>query len=136
MLVGERHQLVAVVRHQGFVGGDDVLAVGDRTQHHLATELLAAGELDNDLDVRVVDGLEQVSGERQSTGVAGACLAEVPYGSNGRLDGAAGAAGDLVGVAGQHVDGSLADGAEPDDGDLDGLHAVRDRPRLSDTGGI
>ena len=38
---------------QRLVGGDDVLAVGDRLEHERARRLDAADQLDDDVDVRI-----------------------------------------------------------------------------------
>ena len=45
--------LVAVPREQRLVGGDHVLAVGDRLQDERARRLDAADQLDDDVDVRM-----------------------------------------------------------------------------------
>src|SRR5476649_1508491 len=60
LFLGGGEDLVAMHGQQRLVGGDDMLAVGDGLQHQFARQLVAADQLHDDVDVRVVDDLEGV----------------------------------------------------------------------------
>ncbi len=50
-----RENLVAVHGQQRLVGGDDMLAVGDRLQHQFLRNAVAADQLDDDIDIGIRD---------------------------------------------------------------------------------
>ena len=114
--------LVAVQGDEGLVGGDDVLAALDRGQHQLARRIGAADELDDDVDRGVLDERARVAVHGDALGRAGPRPRGVAHRRAHHLDGAARAAGDLVGVATQHRHGAAADRAEAEQADPHGAH--------------
>ena len=116
--------LGAVVREQRLVGGDDVLAVGDRVEHELSRRLDAADQLADDVDVGMAHDHGRVVGQVDAgdapRGLARAV--ERPRGDPADDDRPAGAALDLLLVPAQHVPGAAADGAEAEQADVDGFH--------------
>ena len=67
--------LVAVLREERLVGGDDVLAMGDRVEHQRACRLDAADELADDVDVRIAHDDRGVVGELHAGDAARAARA-------------------------------------------------------------
>ena len=141
-LEGDHHALllrggedvVAVLGEQRLVGGDHVLAVGDRLQHQVLRDAGAADQLDHDVDVRGAHHFPGVGGQTcalPSTRLPR--LLHVLVGDARDADGAAGAAPDLVGVAREHVPGAAADRADAEQPDVNRVHrelhaAPRSRP--------
>ncbi len=120
-----REDLVAVLREQRLVGGDHVLAVGDRRQDELAGARLAADQLDDDVDVRMRDQLRGIGHQLDALEAHRARLGEVARARGHRdHDLAAGAARDLLAVAAQHLDGAAAHGAQAQQADADRFHAM------------
>ena len=113
LLARRGEDLVAVQRQQGLVGGDHVLAVGDRLEHQLARQLVAADQLDDDVDIGVVDHREGVA--HHLDGVPGqlACPFNIARRHHANFDAAAGTAADLFLVALKNVKGAGTDSAEP-----------------------
>ena len=62
---------------QRLVGGDDMLAVGDRLHHHFLGDTIAADQLDDDFDIGVVDDTEKVVGHLQAPPVT--CFASSTF---------------------------------------------------------
>jgi hypothetical protein len=114
--------LGAVHRQQRLVGRDHMLAGGNGFHHQGLGDAVAADQLDDDVDVGVGNDGAAVGhhlhvGADDAAGALG-----VQVGHHGDLDAAAGAAADLCLVAGQHLEGAAADGADAEQADLDGLH--------------
>ncbi len=53
-------QLVAMPRKQRLIGGDDVLAAPDRFERECVRRLVAADQLDDDVDVRIANHIVEV----------------------------------------------------------------------------
>ena len=104
--------LVAVAGDQGLVGGHHVLAVGDGPEHQFKRRGVAADQLDDDLDLRVVHHREGVVADTPDLLDAGDAVALViARGGVGDLDAAAGPPRDLPRIAGEHGHRAAADGA-------------------------
>ena len=120
-LGGGREQLVAVNGEQRLVGGDDVLAGGDRGQQVLARGLVAADELEHDLDLGIGEHGFDVGGDQRRRHVDETRL--VRFADDDLLDldgGAAEALANGVGVIGEQLHDAGADitEAEQADGNL------------------
>ncbi len=113
--------LVAVLGDQMLVGGDHVLAVGDRLQHQFARWLEPADQFDHDVDFRVVDDVERVGRQRQVAGQRTGFF-QVAHGRAHHADFAPGAAGDFFGIAAQHGERAATDSAQAQQADVDGFH--------------
>ena len=103
---------VAVHGQQRLVGGDHVLAVGDRLQHQRARLVVAADQFDDDVDFRIVDDVERVGDDLDFA--AGALLGalEVAGRDGHHFDAASGAAADFFLIAFEDVERSAADIAD------------------------
>ena len=112
------------MREQRLVRGDDVLAVRDRVEHERARRLDAADQLADDVHVRMPDDDRRIVGEVHAGNAAGAFARAVERARGDPVDHdrTAGAALDLLLVAAQDVPRALADGAEAEQPDVDGLH--------------
>src|SRR6185295_18778781 len=104
--------------------GDDMLAALDRLEHQVLGHRVAADQLNDDIDV---PGAHHFVGVAQDARL----LADFFSRDFGRLvgdlrdlDGAPGAAADLVGVAVEYVPGAAADRADPEQPYADRLHAA------------
>jgi hypothetical protein len=90
-----------------------MLAVLDGAHHQLARRRIAADQLDDDLDVRILDHVEGVVADVtdlvQALDQLGAIVARRRAGD---LEAATGAAGDLARVARQHRHRAAADGSQ------------------------
>ena len=113
--------LVAVLGDQMLVGGDHVLAVGNRLHHQLARGFQAADQLDHDVDIGVVDHVEGIGRQRQ---VARQRLRfiEVAHRGTQHADFTPRAAGDFFGVAAQHGQRAAANRSQAQQADVDGFH--------------
>ena len=117
-----RKNLGAVHGQQGLVGGDHVLAGGNRLQHQRLGHAIAANQLDHDVDVRVGDdGTCVVDHLNLRTHHALGAL-HIQIGHHGNLNAPASAAADFVLVALQYVEHAAADGADAQQAYLDGFH--------------
>jgi len=114
--------LVAVRGQQRLVGGDHVLAVRDGLQNEFLGDGIAADQFDHDIDVRVRDHAVGIGGQaRLAAGdFLRPCLVLVRH--RGDHDAAAGAAGDFLLVARQHVPGAAAHGANAQQAHVDRFH--------------
>jgi hypothetical protein len=99
-----------------------VLAVVDGRHDQVPGHGVAADEFHDDVDVRVPDQGEGVVGHPDlATGeFPGPFQVAVRHG--GDADGAAGAAGDFLRVAGEDGPGTAADGADPQQAYVDWFH--------------
>ena len=122
LLLGGGEDLVAVHGQQGLVGGDHVLAVFDGGQHQFLGHGVAADELDDDVDVRVLDHREGVVGDPRLAAGDRVGQIQVAVGHGGDLDGPAGAAGDFLSVAGEDGPGAATDGADAQQAYVDRFH--------------
>ncbi len=109
---------------QGLVGGDDVLAGGEGGLVDLGGGVLAADELDHDVNGRVGDDVVPVGGEGLIGDAAGAgsLNLERATAGDGKVDAVV---GDVVVVVGD--DGlchAATNGAKADDADVHGAHVV------------
>ena len=115
---------VAVLREQCLVRGDDVLAPADRVEHHRARGLDAADQLAHDVDIGMAHDDGGIVGEIDTIDAARAVsrAIERARGDPGDADRPSRAARDLLFVAAEHVEHTLADGAEADQPHLQRLH--------------
>jgi len=113
LLAGLGEDLVAVHGDQRLVGGDHVLAVVDGLEHQLAGHGVAADQLDDDVDFRVAGHLEHVTGDGGTGGIA--LRVGVTRGNLRHFDAAPGTAGNLFGIALEHIEGTATDGSQPTD---------------------
>ena len=123
---GGGENLVAVLGDQRLVGGDDVLAVGQRPQRQAPRRLVAAHQFDDDRDLGIVHHLQRLAGQFHPGGV-GRRGVQIFGGGMGDDDFAARAAADFLGVAGQHPSDAPADRAQTEQTDFDrriGAHAA------------
>jgi len=103
---------VAVLREQGLVRRDHVLAVRNRIQHQVARDARAADQLDDDVDVRRT---RDRVGVRHHLGFTPQQAARALYrlvGDAGDADRPPRPAPDLARVAPQHLPGAAADRAD------------------------
>ena len=121
-IVRGTEDLVAVKRDQGLVGGDHVLAVGDCPHHQIECGVDAADELHHDLDLGVVDHIGALVGQVDHLGGTDPGLGEVAHTGPHDVDRTTRPSRDLLAVSREHVHGSAAHGAEPEESDLDRLH--------------
>ncbi len=126
--------LVAMTRQQRLVRGDHVLAQADRLEHQRARGLVAADQLDDDVDIRLPDDVERLGRYRQLAAEECPRLGRVTHRHRGDLDAAAGASRDLMLVAPQDAAGSAADGAQPEQADFDRIHGHGDAVKSSQFG--
>ncbi len=124
LLLRGAEDLVAVQRDQRLVGGDHMLAVGDRLQHQLARRRVTADQLDDDVDLGIVDHRERIIGDLDLVQPSHLLRIVGPRRRMGDSDSAAGTAGDLRGVARQHVDRAAADRTQPQQPDIDRFHGI------------
>jgi hypothetical protein len=96
--------LVAVHRQQGLVGRDDVLVMGDGIEHQRARRLVAADQLDDDIDLRVAHHVLQPVGQRYLLADQGVCLGQAAHADHRDLDPAPGAPADHLLVALQDLE--------------------------------
>jgi hypothetical protein len=109
-----------VEREQGFVGGDDVLAVRDRGEDRVLRDAGAADRFDDDLDGRIGSRCDRVIDDRDAGSDDPARAFEVARTHPADFDAAAGAARDLLAIAFENAVRSAADRAEPEQPQLDG----------------
>jgi hypothetical protein len=121
-LLCRREDLVAVLREQRLVRGDDMLAVRDRSQDQLLGDAGAADQLDDDVDVGMVDHLAAASRHDGPLTDDTPCLFHVLVGNHLHGDRAAGAPADLLLVAREHGKGTAADGPDPQQPHIYGFH--------------
>ncbi len=109
---------------QRLVGGDDMLAVGDRFELQVLGDRGAADQLDDDVDLGRAHHLEGIAVD--ACPVADLAPRELigALGDLGDLDRPAGAPLDLVRVAIQDFPGTAADRADAEQADTDGFHAA------------
>jgi hypothetical protein len=113
--------LVAVHREQRLVGGDHMLAGGNRLHHERARDAVAADQLDDDVDCRIGDDLARIVDHADTLADNRPYTGGVEVGDRRDLEAAPGAAPDLLLVAAQHLEGATADGADAEQADLDRL---------------
>ncbi len=114
--------LVAVHCDQCLVRSDHMLAILDGLEHQFLGYRVAADQLDNDVDFRVVHDIEDVGGDRGRTGVA--LGIRVTSGNLRNLDSTPGTAGNLLGVAFEHIEGTATDGSQPTDANFHRFQAA------------
>ena len=107
---GSSEDLVAVHGNQRLVGGDHVLAIFDRLEHHILGQRVTADQFDNDVDLGVIDQFEDVVGYRCHTQAAG--RVRVPGCNLGDLNATPSTPGNFRRVALQNIEGATADGAQ------------------------
>src|SRR5690606_26189414 len=127
LALGGFEDLVAVHGQQRLVGGDHVLAVGNRVHHQFARDAVAADQLDDDIHFGVGDHREGVIGNAHALTRDTASMFEVLVGDDADAGGAAGATGDLLLVALEHVEGATADGADAEKAYIDWFHVLPER---------
>ena len=105
-------KIVAVHSDQCLVRSDHMLAILDGLEHQFLGYRVAADQLDNDVDFRVVHDIEDVGGDRVEPVSRGI---RVTSGNLRNLDSTPGTAGNLLGVAFEHIEGTATDGSQPTD---------------------
>jgi len=122
LLLGSGENLGAMHGEQRLVGGDHVLAVGDGLHDHVLGHAVAADQLDDDVDFRVIDQREGVVGN--PGGAAGDLFGgfDIAVGDGRDADRPAGAARDFLRVTVKNGPGATADGADADKANIDGFH--------------
>ena len=130
-LLGGGEQLLAVRGEQRLVGGDDVLAACDGVEHVGARRLLAADELEDDVDLGIGDHRLRIGGDQRGRDVDEARLLGLAHGDAADGDGrAAQTLTDRFGVIGQELDDARADVAEAQEADGNRTHDRRTLTRL------
>src|SRR5690606_3335202 len=121
-LAGAGEDLVAMHRDQRLVGGDHVLAVLDGLEHQFERQGIAADQLDDDIDLGVAGNGENIVGNGNGAGVA--LGVELPGRDLRNLDSTPGTAGNLLGIALEHIEGSATDGSQPTDANFHRFQAA------------
>src|SRR5690606_17010919 len=122
LLAGLREDLVAMHGDQCLVGGHHVLAILDGLEHQLLGNGVATDELDDDIDFRVVDQLEDVGGDGCSAGIA--LRVGVTRGNLGNDNAPPGTAGNLLGITFEYIEGTATDGTQATDAHFHRFHVV------------
>jgi len=116
-------ELGAVVGEQRLVGGDHVLAGGERAQDERARGLESAHQLDHDVHAGVAEHAAGVAGHRQGRQVEALARAgEIGVGDGGEGEPAPGALLEDRPTRLEDLDDAAADGAEAEQCDPDVLH--------------
>ena len=110
--LGRREDFIAVRGQQRLVGRDHVLTVGDRLQHQVLGDAVAADELDDDVDLGIVDDQAGVIDDLALAASQFQGARRVQVGDRDDVDAASGAPRDFFLIALQDVEGAGADGAE------------------------
>ena len=121
-LAGTGEDLIAVHGDQRLVCGDHMLAVVDGLEHQFMGQGVAADQLDNDIDFRVIHHIEDIVGQ-SDTGrvVLGLGRAD----SNlGNFNTATGTTGNLLSITLEYIQGAATDGAQPTDAYFHRFHAA------------
>ncbi len=122
-------ELGAVVGEQRLVGGDHVLAGGERLQDEGPRRLEPADQLDHDMDRRIVENPRGVRRHRQPGQVeAFAAAGDVDVGDRAELQPAAGALLEGGALRVEELHDAGADRAEAEQSDPDFVH---ERPGIS-----
>ncbi len=109
----------AVMRHQRLVGGDDVLAVGERGVDDARGDPLgAADQLDDDVDFGIGRHRRRILVPAHRRQFDTAVAAPVARRHRGDDEPAPAALGQQLGLVLKQSEGAGTDGAEPRDGDL------------------
>ena len=115
-----------MVGEQRLVGGDHVLAGGERAQDEGARRLESAHQLDDDVHAGVAEHAADVAGHRQGRQVEALARAgEIGVGDGGQREAAAGALLEHRALRGEDLHDAGADGAEAQQADAnlaDGRH--------------
>ncbi|MPN21664.1 hypothetical protein SDC9_169044 [bioreactor metagenome] len=122
LLLGGGEDIGAMHGEQRLVGGDDMLAGGNRLHHDFLGDAVAADQFDDDVDFRNIDQSERIVGD---AGFAAGHLAgqfDVLVGHGGNSNRPAGAAGNFFRIAIENGPGATADGADADKANIDGFH--------------
>jgi hypothetical protein len=107
---GTTNFILSEMREKG-LDFDHVLAVGDRAQHQLARQLVAADQFHHDVDLRMLDHRERVAHHLDIAAHHAARTLEVTGGHHRNLDAAPGAAANVFLVALKDVEGARTHGA-------------------------
>ena len=106
---------------QGLVGGDDVLAGGDRLHHQRARNAGAADELDDDVDLGVGDHLARIGDDAHAVADERPGRHHIASRDHRDFDAAPGPAANFFLVAAQHLERAAADGAGTEQAGLYGF---------------
>jgi hypothetical protein len=119
-VLGGGEDLGAVLGEQRLVGGDHVLAGGDRGQGRVLGEGGAADQLAHDVDVAARDGALDIAGEQRTIDLDQPLgLVDVADRDRADLEGGAEPGGDRGGVVLEQLDHTAADIAQAEQGDSD-----------------
>ena len=119
---GGLEYFVPVQRDERLVCGDHVLSRFDGPHGEIPGELGSAEELDDDADLGVVDHGGGILANHDAFERARPRLGDVARARVHDLDGASGAARDLLSIAREHVHRAAPHGAQTEQTDLDWLH--------------
>ena len=111
--------LIAMQGDQRLVGRDHVLAVRDRLHDQFAGRRIAADQLDDDIDFRIVDHRKGVVTQLDSVQPLQTLGPVFACGRVGDQDLAPGSTRDLGGIPHQHIEGAAADGPQAQQADFD-----------------
>src|SRR5690606_33941334 len=121
---------IAILCQKRLVGGDHVLAVGDRCHDQLTRDRIAPDELHDNIDFGVRHDLHAVSDNQNVIAHQTAGLVGVSDGNSRHFDTSSGPSGYLFGVLPQHLPGAAADHAQAQQAYLDGTTAHLPTPSL------
>ena len=110
---------------QRLVGGNDMLAVGDGLHDHFLGHAVAADQLDDDVDFRVIDQREGIISDASSAASDLLGQFHILVGHCRNANRTTGATGDFFRVAIENGPGTTADGADADEANIDRFHLNR-----------
>jgi hypothetical protein len=122
LLLGRGEDFGAMHGEQRLVGGNDMLAIGDGLHDHFLGHAIAADQLDDDVDFRVIDQRKSVVGNSGSATGHQFGQLDIFVGHGSNLDRTSGAAGNFLRVALENSPGTTADGADADKANIDRFH--------------
>ena len=114
--------LGAVRGQQGLVGGDDVLAVGNRLHHQILGDTVPADQFDDDVDIGMRDHQIGVVDHHALTMGQLGCTRGIQVGHHRNFNTATGASHDFFLVALENVECAGADCADAKQTYFDGFH--------------
>src|SRR5690606_703820 len=94
----------------------------DGLEHQFERQGIAADQLDDDIDLGVAGNGENIVGNGNGAGVA--LGVELPGRDLRNLDSTPGTAGNLLGIALEHIEGSATDGSQPTDANFHRFQAA------------
>jgi len=124
LFLGGLEDFIAVRGNQRLVGGNHVLAVGNRLQHQILGDAITADQFDDDIDVRIADQqIGIVDDFHFSVGQLGGAR-RVQVGHHGNFNGASCTPRNFFLIALQHIESTGTHGADAEQTYFDGFHIV------------